>query len=136
MGGQAAPDRGRVGEDRPRPDGREFPWGQTFDRSRANTGDPSPQGLTPGGSYPTGRSPYGADDMAGNVWEWAADWYQAYPGSTYRSEAYGQKVKVIRGGSWGGFGHYHLPHFYRGAYRFYAAPEGAYPDVGFRCARG
>ncbi len=116
-------------------DGREFPWGNAFDRTRANTGEPTPQGLMPVGSFPAGQSPYGAEDMSGNVWEWTADWYQPYPGSTYRSEAYGQKFKVIRGGSWGGFGHYHLPHFYRTAYRFYAVPEGAYPDVGFRCAR-
>jgi toxoflavin biosynthesis protein ToxD len=51
-------------------DGRIYPWGNTFDPSRANTEEGGPGDTTPVGSYPSGASPYGALDMAGNVEEW------------------------------------------------------------------
>ena len=115
-------------------DGREYPWGNDWDRSRANVGG-SEEGVMPVGSFPRGRSPYGVYDMAGNVMEWVADWYRAYPGSDYRSRDFGEKFKVVRGGGWGGVGHYALKYFYRAAYRFYVAPGSRFNDLGFRCAR-
>jgi formylglycine-generating enzyme required for sulfatase activity len=85
-------------------DGREFPWGAAFDEKNGNIGS---TGLAPVGSFPDGRSPYGVHDMAGNVSEWVADWYGPYPGSTYTSDAFGQRFKVVRNSSWGGSaGHY------------------------------
>jgi len=51
-------------------DGRSYPWGNTWDPSRANTEESGPGDTTPVGAYPTGASPYGALDMAGNVNEW------------------------------------------------------------------
>ena len=122
-------------------DGREFPWGGTWDPTRLNAsgvdprGRPWPFGLAPVGSYPQGASPYGVLDMAGNVMEWVADWYGPYPGADWRSPDYGERYKVVRGGGWSGFGHYALSHFYRAAYRFYLPPDRAYRDTGFRCAR-
>ncbi len=116
-------------------DGREYPWGNDFDPHKANTGDSDIGDLAAVGSFKEGASPYGAYDMSGNAWEWTSDWYKAYPGSDYFSEAFGEKFKVLRGSSWGGTGHYAIPYFYRASYRFYIAPEGAYPDAGFRCAR-
>ncbi len=116
-------------------DGREYPWGNAFDGKRANTGESGREDLAPVGSFPSGASPYGVEDMAGNVWEWTADWYQPYPGSGYRYAEFGEKSKVLRGGSWGGVGHYALPQFYRAAHRFYAPPESSFADAGFRCAR-
>lgn len=114
-------------------DGREFPWGGTFDEKRGNIGG---TGLTPVGTFPEGRSPYGVYDMAGNVSEWVADWYQPYPGATYTSAAFGESFKVVRNSSWGGSaGHYTVPHFYRAAYRFYQPPDRRFRDIGFRCAR-
>ncbi len=115
--------------------GFEFPWGNEFDPKKANTGGSGLGDLAPVGSFPQGRSPYGVDDMAGNVWEWTADWYQPYPGGTFRSDAFGQKYKVLRGGSWGGAGHYALSYFYRTSHRLNSEPEFGFPDAGFRCVK-
>ena len=117
------------------PEGFQFPWGNEFDEKKANTGGSGLGDLAPGGSFPESRSPYGVDDMAGNLWEWTADWYQPYPGSNYQSDAFGQKYKVLRGGSWGGAGHYALSYFYRSSHRLNSEPEFGFPDAGFRCVK-
>jgi formylglycine-generating enzyme required for sulfatase activity len=117
-------------------DGREFPWGDAWDAARVNAGGEDwPGGVAPITAHPEGASPYGALNMAGNVAEWVEDWYAPYPGAEFNSAAYGQTHRVVRGGGWGGVGHYALSHFYRGAYRDYEMPERAFNDIGFRCAR-
>ncbi len=117
--------------------GLEYPWGEKWAAHRVNSGDDDQWtfGVAPVGSYPQGRSPYGVNDLAGNVMEWVSDWYLPYPDGDYKSEDYGQRFKVVRGGGWGGLGHYSISHFFRGAYRFYLDPESAFVDLGFRCAK-
>ncbi|MFF2807050.1 formylglycine-generating enzyme family protein [Streptomyces sp. NPDC058000] len=61
-------------------DTREFPWGDDFHQDAANTFEAGPLTTTPIGIYPQGRSPFGADDLAGNVEEYVADDYHPYPG--------------------------------------------------------
>jgi formylglycine-generating enzyme required for sulfatase activity len=51
-------------------DGREYPWGNEFDASKCNSWESDIRDTTPVGAYPGGASPYGCQDMAGNVWEW------------------------------------------------------------------
>ena len=106
-----------------------FPWGNEFDPERLNAGRQL-EGTTEVGSYPQGASPYGALDMAGNVWEWVADWYAAYPGSSYLSDFYGEKYKVVRGGSWN-----HPVEDAHTYHRDIAHPGRALAVVGFRCAK-
>jgi len=115
--------------------GLEFPWGDGWDTGQTNVGDDADWegGIAPVGSYPQNKSPYGAFDMAGNVWEWVSDWYQPYPGTQYQSKDFGETNKVIRGGG-GGVGHYSLSFFFRSAMRGYALPTEKSGDVGFRCA--
>lgn len=117
------------------PGGREFPWGNKWDTAITNTGDDTDWegGIAPVGSYPKNVSPYAVYDMAGNVWEWVDAWYQAYPGSGYKSKYFGDVDKVIRGGG-GGVGHYSLSHLFRSAARAHAPPNQPSDDVGFRCA--
>jgi formylglycine-generating enzyme required for sulfatase activity len=85
------------------------------------------------GSYPSGASPYGVMDMAGNVWEWVADWYS----SSYYSVSPGMNPagpesgysKVLRGGDWGNSGR-----LMRVANRYFYIPTGRDIGTGFRCA--
>ncbi len=116
--------------------GLEFPWGNEWNPKIVGTGEDGryEEGIAPVGSYPQSKSPYGAQDMAGNAWEWVQDWYDAYPGSDYASKEFGKKNKVIRGGS-GGVGHYGISYFYRASTRQFAEPEMESDDVGLRCAR-
>ncbi len=85
------------------------------------------------GSYPGGASPYGALDMAGNVFEWVGDWYQAdyysvSPASNPQGPATGTN-KVVRGGSWG-----HVERTQRVVHRINNLPTGHSSVNGFRCA--
>ena len=114
-------------------DGRDYPWGNAWDAQRANAGGGS--GVLPVGSFANGVSPYGVHDMAGNVSEWVQDWYQPYPGADFKSQWYGETHKVVRGGGWGGIGHYAVPYFYRTSFRDYEQPARAFNDIGFRCAK-
>lgn len=110
-------------------DGRTYPWGDTADPGRLNAGSRVGD-TTPVGSYPDGRSPYGVHDLAGNVWEWTLDWYEAYPGYRGDDSFFGEKYKVVRGGSWN-----HPDSDARAAHRDIAHPARRIHVVGFRCAR-
>jgi sulfatase modifying factor 1 len=87
-------------------EGKRYPWGDRLDRNLANfLIDPSQrllQGTTQCRTYPPNG--YGLFDMAGNVWEWVADWYDPryYATSPLRSPAGPREgmLRVLRGGSW------------------------------------
>jgi sulfatase modifying factor 1 len=87
------------------------------------------------GSYERDRSPYGVYDMAGNVMEWVADWYNAnyYQTSPNRNPKGPEtgSTRVVRGGSW----FYANAGFFRCAYRFNSDPSSENNNGGFRCAR-
>jgi len=117
-----------------RTEGRRYPWGnEAPDASRANhhytrVGHASPVGL-----FPRGTTPEGVADLAGNLWEWVADWYSdGYYEKSLRENPPGPGTgdhRVARGGSW------ILPSRYlRSAYRRVVPVDGRV-DVGFRCAR-
>lgn len=101
------------------PESRRYPWGEKFDAARANVLDR--EGTTPAGRYPTGASWVGAQDMAGNLMEWVADWLGAdyYGHSPERDPAGppGGRVKVEKGGWWGS-----NPFVARAAYRHFEDP--------------
>jgi len=119
-------------------DGRVYPWGNSFDVSKANTAESGHGGkarvgsyklqesgaLFPGGTvkvgtYKGGVSPYGVYDMAGNVWEWTDTWYDK-----------DKKLRVLKGGSW-------ISPFIssRSATRLADNPDIKANDYGFRCAK-
>jgi formylglycine-generating enzyme required for sulfatase activity len=92
-------------------DGRTYPWGNSFPTctlaslvSLAFGTSPCVMNTTAVGSYPAGASPYGALDMAGNVWEWVNNWYSGTyysqsPASNPTGPASGD-YRVLRGVSW------------------------------------
>lgn len=122
-------------------EGRLYPWGDRFESGFANVGG-ARGGPVAVGSYPTGQTPLGVHDLAGNVWEWTADWYRPYPGNTTMAPLDPPQGRVLRGSSWSGVGHFPpetiehiLAHNARGSFRFATDPNNRLNDVGFRCAK-
>ncbi len=88
-------------------DGREYPWGNTFDKNKCNVGlgflSSFSYNGTPVTRYsPQGDSPYGCADMAGNVGEWCHSLYKPYPykATDGREDETVAGNRIIRGGSW------------------------------------
>jgi formylglycine-generating enzyme required for sulfatase activity len=120
-------------------DGRNFPWGNqppTAELANHALGArfSYSQALMPVGHYEKGRSPYGLDDMAGNVWEWVQDWYDGsyYEQSPERNPTGPEQgqLKVLRGGSWS-----ELPKYLLTYGRFKLPPGTRNSYTGFRCAK-
>jgi iron(II)-dependent oxidoreductase len=117
-----------------------YPWGNEYNHEAVNVARINTR---PVGTLPAGDSPYGLADMTGNVWEWTANWYQPYPGSSYQDDKYGTRFKVLRGNSWASVGHYPdesdfmdiVANNSRTTYRLYLTPKGRLNDVGFRCVK-
>jgi formylglycine-generating enzyme required for sulfatase activity len=130
------------------PESLTYPWGDVFDGTRLNYCDQScllgwadeevDDGYAftaPVGSFPEGASWVGALDMAGNVWEWVADWYGGdYYARAPRENPTGPSdgdLRVLRGGSW-----LDDEWLVRGAFRYWYAPINSIGSLGFRCAAG
>ncbi len=131
--------------------GNKWPWGNEFHQNiggvfvhcnyYGNDGfeDRFPE-LAPVGSFPTGVSPYGALDMAGNVAEWVRDWYSA---SYYQVSPSTNPVgpttgveKVVRGGSWVNSSTTSSPGYsFRNTARAKRDPTDRKHYIGFRCIR-
>ena len=116
---------------------RTYPWGESISGRQANyvdSGDPFDNSTTPVGLFPDGSSPSGALDMAGNVWEWVADWFdERYYASSPARNPPGPSSgpgRVLRGGSW-----INLPLSLRTTHRGGREPMDRTDFIGFRCAR-
>ena len=128
-------------------DGRLYPWGNQSDGSRVNfcdrncpfewkddSVDDGYGSTAPVGSYEAGRSPYGTYDMAGNVWEWVADrydagYYQRSPARNPPGPSSGAQVG-LRGGSW-----LYDALAFRTTVRSGVPPDRRNDNIGLRCVR-
>ncbi|MFO0618646.1 MAG: bifunctional serine/threonine-protein kinase/formylglycine-generating enzyme family protein [Polyangiaceae bacterium] len=136
-------------------DGRTYPWGEQkpttalvngndddFRAWRASAGltpvstfypgSDGYAGTAPVGSFPAGASPIGALDMAGNVWEWTADFYAPYDASALEDplralDQGAKELHPVRGGGW-------PDNMNRTSERSAYSPTFKFPDLGFRCA--
>lgn len=112
-------------------EGKRYPWGDRPPTKQDACYD------TLKGPCEVGQSPpnsFGLYDMAGNVWEWCADWYSRTwyaesPDRDPRGPAEGI-YKVLRGGSWAD-----VPKYLTCSYRSWARPTEQSPNIGFRCAK-
>ena len=129
------------------PESRIFPWGNEFNGRLANYCDRKCSfswadtgfndgyaGTAPVGTYQGGVSPFGIYDLAGNVWEWVADWFSEtyYANSPLVNPAgpLSGSQRVVRGGAW-----YNGGALLRGANRGALDPTAANSYTGFRCVR-
>jgi formylglycine-generating enzyme required for sulfatase activity len=118
-------------------DGRIYPWGNEFneldlEQEYVNFFTKRLGRANYVGSYPKGASPYGALDMAGNVYEWTNSLYQPYPYNKTdgREDLQAPGQRSVRGGSW-----YSVKSSLRMAQRLKLAPDFFDHTIGFRCAK-
>jgi formylglycine-generating enzyme required for sulfatase activity len=124
-------------------DGRAYPWGDEFRAGCANLSlrggqtdkalcklplaSGASRGKLPGGTFPQGASPYGCEDMAGNVWEWVSDlWVER---DLFLRPTPGSPRGIIRGGA-----HGYSPRHARTSHQGFEDFDTTCHDVGFRCA--
>jgi len=112
-------------------DGRIYPWGDDEPTEQLLNYSGKVGHTTEVGIYPKGASPYGVLDLAGNVWEWTADWYAAdYYASAPSQNPLGPATgnsRVGRGGAWN-----FDQDFVRCACRNYYYPVDGFYSLGFR----
>ncbi len=117
-------------------DERLYPWGDEWSESKCRSSgmDTISEGPATVGSFPDGVSYYGCHDMAGNVWEWCADWFSFdyYGQSEYRNPKGPDEgsFHVLRGGGWNS-----KYNEVRTTTRRGGCPDGGYSCAGFRCVR-
>ncbi len=115
---------------------RTYPWGDeppSPERLRYNESNVN-RPAAPVGSYPAGASAYGVYDMAGNVWEWVADWFDEnyYRRTGVSHDPAGPitgSARVTRGGAWTREGR-----LAASSVRNPVQPQTASNEIGFRCA--
>jgi iron(II)-dependent oxidoreductase len=110
-------------------DGRRYPWGDTYDGTQSGNRNGT---YVPVGSLPGDRSVFGCLDMAGNAWEWCADWFAAYPATAVRNPG-GPGTggeRVVRGCGWN-----FDPDTFRCAFRSGVPPTERSLHIGFRVLR-
>lgn len=116
-------------------DGLIYPWGNQWSLDKSNHPYKHSTGTEPIGSYPQGQSPYGLNDMSGNVWEWVDSYYLPHPGNPVTRAEYGKDKRVLKGGSWFDCLSYgcglSAPTFNRSFF----TPEVKNNSFGFRCAK-
>jgi formylglycine-generating enzyme required for sulfatase activity len=128
------------------PEGRRYPWGDTWESGRCNSNESGIDRTSAVGCFPSGAAAWwrvmGPDsevvhDLAGNVWEWTAseygessqDYAKAHQ-SVLNTNHPENSPRVLRGGSW-----YFEPYGLRSAARFRFYPQGRSSSRGFRLAR-
>ena len=111
-----------------------YPWGDNLPTSDLLNYNRVVGDTVEVGSYKSGTSPYGALDMAGNVWEWVADWYDpSYYLKSPLSNPPGPDsgfYGVLRGGAWG-----NIADYVRSSHRFEVELSFTSHSAGFRCAK-
>ena len=116
-------------------EGRRYPWGKTQPVPELLNFNSNVGAETPVGLYPAGATAEGVLDLAGNVWEWCADWYSdayyqdCFAQGTIRNPEGPEKgsSRLLRGGSWN-----YVTRNARAAIRNFDDPVGRYDDIGFR----
>ncbi len=108
---------------------RVFPWGDEPDPNLANYADTHIGNTSAVGCFPDGASPYGCEDMSGNVWEWTRSVYEQYPYDPNggRESLQSDAARVLRGGGFNS-----NEYFVRCAYRLWYVPDALYRFIGFR----
>ncbi len=108
---------------------RIYPWGDEFDVNKVNNLDTGIGSTSAVGSFFGGASPYGVEDISGNVWEWCSSLYKKYPfdAKDGREDMTPGGSRVLRGGSF-----INSPQFVRCAYRYSYNPDFWSYNYGFR----